>query len=150
VKCIIYNEVVLSRTPDGPLAAHIGAFAERQSAQGYARSSIRRQILLAAGFSHWLKQQGVALRHVSSGHLSRYLRDRARGELFRSGALPVGQRSASHPRRPCGPLAEADCDVSRPPARPAAHFFSSGHGVKAPRMESITARFSLWYGNVVI
>lgn len=78
MKYIINNQVVLSRAPDGPLAEHIGAFAQSRSSQGYARDSIHRQVLLTAGFSHWLKQQGVALRHVSSYHSLRYLRDRAR------------------------------------------------------------------------
>jgi integrase/recombinase XerD len=78
MKYIITDHVVLSRVPDGPLAARIGPFAQSQSAQGYARSSIHRQVLLASGLSHWLQQQGVALRHVNSDHLSRYLRTRAR------------------------------------------------------------------------
>jgi len=78
MKCVINNEVVLSRAPEGPLAAHIGAFAESRSEQGYALDSIHRQVLLAACFSHWLKQKGVALRHISSDHPSRYLRCRAR------------------------------------------------------------------------
>ena len=78
MKCVINNEVVLSRGPDGPVAAHIGAFARSQSAQGYSRVSIHRQVLLAAGFSHWLKQRGVALPYVNCDHTSRYLRDRAR------------------------------------------------------------------------
>lgn len=78
MKCIINDQVVLSRVPDGPLAEHMGAFAQSRSAQGYARKSIHRQVLLAAGFSHWLKQRGVALCHVSSDDSSRYLRDRAR------------------------------------------------------------------------
>ena len=78
MKYIINNQVVLSRALEGPLAAHIGPFAQSQSAQGYARSSIHRQVLLAAGLSHWLQQQGVALRHVE--------RDHARAMLLRSGA----------------------------------------------------------------
>ena len=78
MKCVINNQVVLSRAPEGPLAVHIGAFAKSRSAQGYARDSIHRQVLLAACFSHWLKQQGVALRQISSDHPSRYLRCRAR------------------------------------------------------------------------
>jgi len=85
VKCIINNQVVLSRALEGPLAAHIGPFAQSQSAQGYARSSIHRQVLLAARLSHWLQQQGVALRHVSSGHLSRYLQGRTRRARSRQG-----------------------------------------------------------------
>ena len=78
MKCVINDQVVLSREPEGPLAAHIGAFAKSRSAQGYAPDSIHRQVLLAACFSHWLKQKGVRLRHVSSDHPSRYLRYRAR------------------------------------------------------------------------
>lgn len=78
MNCIIADQVVLSRAPDGPLAVHLGPFVQSQSVQGYARESIRCQVRLAAGFSHWLQQQGVALRYVSSDHLSRYMRDRAR------------------------------------------------------------------------
>jgi hypothetical protein len=37
VKCVINDQVVLSRAPDGPIAAHIGAFAESRTALGYAR-----------------------------------------------------------------------------------------------------------------
>lgn len=78
MKCTINNQVVLSRTPDGPLAAHLSLFTQSRSVQGYAPGSIHRQVLLAADFSHWLKQRGVPLRHVGSDHLSRYLRDRTR------------------------------------------------------------------------
>jgi len=78
MKCVINHQVVLSQLPDGPLAAHIGAFAKSRSAQGYAPFSIHRQVLLAACFSRWLKQEGVALRHISSDHPSQYLRYRAR------------------------------------------------------------------------
>jgi site-specific recombinase XerD len=78
MRYIINEQVVLSRAPDGPLAAHIGAFSQSRSEQGYARDSIHRQVLLAAGFSQWLKQQGVALRSVTDDHPSQYLRDRAR------------------------------------------------------------------------
>lgn len=78
MRCVINNQVVLSRAPEGPLVAHIGPFAQSQSVQGYSRYSLRRQVRLAAGFSRWLQQQGVAIGHVNSSHISRYLRDRAR------------------------------------------------------------------------
>jgi integrase/recombinase XerD len=78
VKCIINNQVVLSRVPEGPLAAHIGPFARSLSEQGYTLNSIHRQVLLAACFSGWLKQQGVALHSITSDHPPRYLRYRAR------------------------------------------------------------------------
>ena len=35
MKCIINNQVVLSRAPEGPLAAQIGSFAESVNKQGY-------------------------------------------------------------------------------------------------------------------
>ena len=78
MKCIIDCQVVLSRAPEGPLASHIGPFARSLSEQGYALDSIHRQVWLAACFSRWLKQLGVALRRISSEHPSRYLRYRAR------------------------------------------------------------------------
>ena len=78
MKCVINNQVVLSRAPEGPLAAHIGSFARSVSEQGYAADSIHRQVLLAACFSRWLKQKGVALRRITSDHPARYLRYRAR------------------------------------------------------------------------
>lgn len=78
MKCVINDHVVLSQAPDGPVAPHICAFAESRAALGYARSSIQLEVRLAAGFSQWLKHQGVALPHVGADHVSRYLRDRAR------------------------------------------------------------------------
>jgi integrase/recombinase XerD len=78
MKCIVNNQVVLSRAPEGPIAAYLGSFAESMSAQGYALDSIHRQVLIAACFSRWLRQQGVGLRSITSDHSARYLRYRAR------------------------------------------------------------------------
>jgi site-specific recombinase XerD len=78
MKCIINNHVVLSRPPEGPLAAQINSFAKSLSEPGYSRVSIHRQVLLAAGFSRWLKQKGVGLRSICSDHPVRYLRYRRR------------------------------------------------------------------------
>ena len=78
MKCIIENQVVLSRPPEGPLAAQIGSFAKSMSEQGYSLVSIHRQVLLAACFSRWLKQKGIRLRSICSDHSARYLRYRAR------------------------------------------------------------------------
>ena len=78
MKYIINGDVGLSRPPEGPLAAQIGAFAKWASEQGYARYSRYRQVLLAAGFSRWLGQRAVRRCRVSSDQLSRYLRSRAR------------------------------------------------------------------------
>jgi integrase/recombinase XerD len=78
MRFVINDQVVLSRAPDGPLAAYIGAFAKSQSVQGYAPYSIHRQVLLAACFSHWLKKIGIPLCRIDSNHPSQYLRYRAR------------------------------------------------------------------------
>jgi len=73
MKCIINNQLVLSRAPEGPLAAQIGSFAKSVREQGYSLLSIHRQVLLAACFSRWLKQKGVGLRSICSDHPVRYL-----------------------------------------------------------------------------
>jgi integrase/recombinase XerD len=78
MKCVITDQVVLLRAAEGPVAAHLGSFADFISAQGYALYSIRRRVLLAAGFSRWLQQQDVELHHITSDHLARYLSYRAR------------------------------------------------------------------------
>jgi integrase/recombinase XerD len=78
VKYVINNEVVLSRSPEGPLAAHIAPFAESVSEQGYAPDSVHRQVLLAACFSRWPKWNRVEVRSICAEHAVRYLRFRAR------------------------------------------------------------------------
>ena len=92
MKYIITGDVVLSRPPEGPLAAQIGAFATWASEEGYAGYSRYRQVLLAASFSRWLGQQAVRVRHVSSEEPSRYLRSRARRvRLHRGDAAALRQ-----------------------------------------------------------
>ena len=78
MNCIINSQVVLSRAPEGPLAAYIGSFANSLSEQGYALQSIHRQVLIAACFSRWLRQRGVELGSITSDHPARYLKYRAR------------------------------------------------------------------------
>jgi len=85
MKFIIDDEVVLSRPLEGPLAAHITAFAKWVSEQGYARHSRYRQVLLAARFSRWLGQHAVSVRSVSFEHQARFLRSRPRQMQIRSG-----------------------------------------------------------------
>lgn len=92
MKYIINGDVVLSRPPEGPLAAQVGAFAKWASEQGYARYSRYRQVLLAACFSRWLGQQIISARRVSSEQPSRYLRSRARRvRLHRGDAAALTQ-----------------------------------------------------------
>ena len=85
MKCIIDEDVVLSRPLEGPLAVQVPAFAKWAREQGYARYSRYRKVLLAACFSRWLGQQAVGLRRVFSAHLARYLRSRARRVQIQTG-----------------------------------------------------------------
>src|SRR5262249_39695424 len=78
MKCIVSEDVVLSQPLEGPLSAHIAAFARWARDQGYARASRYRQALLAACFSRWLGRRTVTARDVRAEHVDRYLRSRAR------------------------------------------------------------------------
>jgi len=77
MKCIIDGDVALARPLEGPLSAHVGAFAQWGRHQGYALASRHRQVLLAAAFSRWLGQRGLRPR-VAAEHQAAYLRYRAR------------------------------------------------------------------------
>jgi integrase/recombinase XerD len=81
MKCMVNHDVVLSQPLDGPLSAHISAFAQWARDQGYAWASRYRQVLLAACFSRWLGQRAITIRRVSAEHSARYLRSRARRAL---------------------------------------------------------------------
>ena len=70
---VIDDHVMLSRPPEGPIAAHIRAFAASRAALGYARSSLERETRLAAGFGQWLMKEGIALRLIDDDQVSRYL-----------------------------------------------------------------------------
>src|SRR6202035_328527 len=85
MKFIIDDQIVLSHAPEGPLAAHIGSFARSLRELGYSRQSIHREVLLAAGFSRWLKRKRVAARSITSDLPERYLRYRVRHELSNLG-----------------------------------------------------------------
>jgi len=78
VKYIINDQVVLSRVPEGPLAEHLRRFAESLRREGYARSTIKRQVMLAACFSRWLERTGVHPERAASSHPALYLRTRYR------------------------------------------------------------------------
>lgn len=102
---VVNNQVVLSRVPEGPIAAYIGSFLDSLNAMGYTAYSVHRFVLLAVCFSKWLKQRRVRLRSITSDHAEQYLQcrylrlQRARSDaaalghlidfLRREGAIPV-------------------------------------------------------------
>jgi site-specific recombinase XerD len=85
MKVIISSQVVLSKTPEGPIAAYLGRFADSLNATGYEVKWIHRQVFLAACFSRWLGQKAVALQDISASHVTLYLQYRARRTSPRSG-----------------------------------------------------------------
>lgn len=87
MKHVINDHLVLSRVPEGPLAPYLSSFAESLNRQGYARSSIHRQVMLAACFSRWLKQTRMPPRRLTSEHPARYLRFRYRRQRPSRGDL---------------------------------------------------------------
>ncbi len=86
---VINDHLVLSRVPEGPLAAYLGPFAESLSREGYAERYIHRQVMLAACFSRWLKQREVPPHRITSEHPARYLRFRYRRRRPSRGDRPA-------------------------------------------------------------
>ena len=78
MKCVIINQVVLLRRPEGPLTVYIEAFAESLIEQGYRLYSLKYQVRIVTCFSRWLKQNGIEVSSICSDHPARYLRYRAR------------------------------------------------------------------------
>ena len=78
MKCIVDGDVILSRPLEGPLSAHIPAFAAWARDQGYAQYSRYRQVLLAACFSRWLGRRAVGGCCLFAEHPTKYLQSRAR------------------------------------------------------------------------
>lgn len=85
MKCVVNNDVVLARPLEGPLSTYIPGFAQWTREEGYAFSSRRRKVYLAACFSRWLGQQAASVRDVSPEHAARYQRSRARPVQIRRG-----------------------------------------------------------------
>ena len=78
MRYIVGNNVVLSKTPVGPLAAYLGPFAKSLADQGYTQRYIQRQVFLAACFSRWLRQTEGRLPRFTPEQPARYLQRRHR------------------------------------------------------------------------
>jgi integrase/recombinase XerD len=85
MKCIVNDDVILSRPLHGPLSAHIVGFAKWARNEGYAYASRWRKVFLAAGFSRWLGQRAVGMHRISLEHAARYLRTRVSRVQIRRG-----------------------------------------------------------------
>lgn len=89
----INEQIVLACMPKegpvGPIAPHLHSFAQWLSEQGYERRYLRRQLMLAACFSRWLKQKRVRLRCIRAEHPAQYLRFRHRDRQATAGDAPA-------------------------------------------------------------
>jgi site-specific recombinase XerD len=119
MKCVVDYQLVLSRTPEGPIAPYLGAFGEFLNGQGYALTSIHRQVFLAACFSRWLKRQGIEAQRINSDHPKRYLRYRARQVQLRPGDAAALGHLMDFLRGESLIPAET---VSVPPSTPVEHY----------------------------
>jgi site-specific recombinase XerD len=74
----------LSQAPEGPLAPYIDYFIGLLRNQGYAPDSAHMKVRLTVDFSHWLKQQAIALHAITAEHVTLYLQYRAHHQRPRS------------------------------------------------------------------
>ena len=77
MRYFINDDFALSRPPEGPVANYVIPFAGWLVDRGYGLVSTRNQVLMAAGFSSWLRQKGIELGGICEAHSGRYLLDRA-------------------------------------------------------------------------
>ena len=60
----------------GPVAPSMGAFANHLLEAGYSPHTIKRSLLLAARFGHWLHSRGLCLQTLDQGCIERFLAHR--------------------------------------------------------------------------
>lgn len=82
----------IERLRQGPLSAHLDAYAAAVAEQGYALQSIRQQIVVIADFSRWLEQKRLAVQALDNQIVDRFLRFRQRHQRVRRGDPKALQR----------------------------------------------------------
>jgi site-specific recombinase XerD len=82
----------IERLRQGPLSEHLDAYAAGLIEQGYARHSIRQQIVVIADFSRWMKQKQIAVQALDGEVVDRFLRLRRRQQRVRRGDPKALQR----------------------------------------------------------
>ena len=82
----------IERLRQGPLSEYLDAYAASVAEQGYARHSIRRQIVAIADFSWWLRNKHIEVRDLDSRIVDRFLRSRRRQQRLGRGDPKTLQR----------------------------------------------------------
>ena len=99
----------------GPLASHIGCFAERLSAKGYVQSTVRAKCEYLVDLSRWLERHTLSLSALDEKRLSQFQARRRRRGSARRGDPATGQQLLEYLRER-GDIAEATQPVDQSPA----------------------------------
>ena len=63
----VYKDLrTLKRMREGPLGAHVDAFARQLINQGYVKTSVRYALQLVADFGRWLRRRRIAVAQVTT------------------------------------------------------------------------------------
>jgi site-specific recombinase XerD len=83
---------MIERLRYGPLSEHLDTYATAVAQQGYARHSIRTQVVVIADFSQWLQQKHLEVGNLNDEVVDRFLRHRQRHNESRQGDACVLNR----------------------------------------------------------
>jgi site-specific recombinase XerD len=82
----------IERLRHGPLSEHLDAYVTAVAQQGYARHSIRTQVVVIADLSRWLQQKHLVVRNLDGKVVDRFLRHRQQQNENRQGDACVLNR----------------------------------------------------------
>ena len=88
----LFTSSTIERLRQGPLSEHLDAYAASVAEQGYARQSIRQQIVVIADLSRWLKQKHIDIQDLDGIVVDRFLRLRRKQQRVRRGDPKALQR----------------------------------------------------------
>jgi site-specific recombinase XerD len=102
----------IKRLRQGPLSVHLDAYAVARAQQGYARHSIRTQVVVIADFSRWLQHKHISLQDLDGKVVDRFLQhhpcqkrgeagilSRFLAELRQTGVMEQQEPPTQHPRQ---------------------------------------------------
>lgn len=82
----------IERLRQGPLSSHLDGYAATLTQQGYARHSMRIQVVVIADFSRWLQQKHIALQDLDGKAVRRFVEHRQRQKGIRRGDTGILNR----------------------------------------------------------
>jgi site-specific recombinase XerD len=77
----------IKRLRQGPLSVHLDAYAAARAQHGYARHSIRTQVVVIADFSRWLQHKHISLQDLDDKAVDRFLQHHPRPKRGDAGIL---------------------------------------------------------------